>query len=51
MDTCINWLTGVRNYIVPVALHAGMPAVAVRHGFQALKMFAKHQQVVHNNFT
>ena len=45
MDTCINWLAVVRNFIVPIALHAGMPAVAVRHGFTALKMFPKHQQV------
>ena len=35
----------VRNFIVPIALHAGMPAVAVRHGFSALNVLTKHQHV------
>ena len=37
MDTCLDWLSRVRGYLVSIALHAGMPAVAVRHGFAALK--------------
>ena len=42
MDTCLEWLSHVRSYIVSIAIHAGMPAVAVRHGFAALKDFTKH---------
>ena len=49
METCVGWLSVVRNFIVPVAIHAGMPAVAARHGFAALKTLAKHQHVSHNS--
>ena len=41
METCLEWLTHVRGYIVSIAIHAGMPAVAIRHGFAALQDFKK----------
>ena len=41
METCLEWLTHVRGYIVSIAIHAGMPAVAIRHGFAALQDFEK----------
>ena len=44
MDTCLDWLSRVRGYLVSIALHAGMPAVAVRHGFAALKDFSQTSQ-------
>lgn len=44
MDTCLDWLSRVRGYLVSIALHAGMSAVAVRHGFAALKDFSQVQK-------
>ena len=44
MDTCLDWLSRVRGYLVSIALHAGMPAVALRHGFAALKDFFQAQK-------
>lgn len=41
MDTCLEWLSHVRGHIVSIAIHAGMPAVAIRHGFAALKDLVK----------
>ncbi len=32
----------MRSSLVSIAIHAGMPAVAVRHGFAALKDLSKH---------
>lgn len=37
MDVCLSWLSNVRGYLVSVATHAGLPAVALRHGFAALQ--------------
>lgn len=31
----------MRGCVVSIAIHAGLPAVAARHGFAALKDFAK----------
>lgn len=41
METCLEWLSHVRGHIVSIAIHAGMPAVAIRHGFAALKDLVK----------
>lgn len=41
MDTCLEWLAHVRGYIVSIAIRAGMPAVAIRHGFAALQDLGK----------
>ncbi len=37
MEVCLSWLANIRGYLVSVAIHAGLPAVALRHGFAALE--------------
>ena len=37
MEVCLSWLVNIRGYLVSVAIHAGLPAVALRHGFAALE--------------
>ena len=34
--TCKEWLGRIRGYLVTIGNHAGMPAIAVRNGFEAL---------------
>ena len=41
VDTCLEWLSHMRGCVVSIAIHAGLPAVAVRHGFAGLKDLAK----------
>jgi len=41
ITTCQEWLSHMSSCVVTIAIHAGMPAVAVRHGFTALKDFTK----------
>ena len=37
MEVCLSWLANIRGYLVSVAIHAGLPGVALRHGFAALE--------------
>ena len=37
MEVCLSWLAIIRGNLVSVATHAGLPAVALRHGFAALE--------------
>ena len=37
MEVCLSWLANIRVYLVSIAIHAGMPAIAIRHGFEALE--------------
>ena len=37
MDVCLSWLANIRGFLVSIAIHAGMPAVAIRHGCAALE--------------
>lgn len=41
VDTCLEWLSHMRGCVVSIAIHAGLPAVAVRHGYAALKDLSK----------
>ena len=41
IHTCQEWLSHMSSSVVTIAIHAGMPAVAVRHGFAALKDYNK----------
>ena len=34
--TCQEWLSRIRANLVIMAIHAGLPAAAVRHGYEAL---------------
>ena len=34
--TCQEWLSRIRANLVVMAIHAGLPAAAVRHGYEAL---------------
>ena len=34
--TCQEWLGRIRGYLVTIGNHTGMPAMAVRNGFEAL---------------
>ena len=34
--TCQEWLHRIRSNLVTIAIHAGMPALAVRNGYEAL---------------
>ena len=45
MDTCLEWLSHVRPYVVAIAIHAGMPAVAIRHGIAAIKDLSESTHV------
>ena len=35
-STCQEWLGRIRGYLVTIGNHTGMPAMAVRNGFEAL---------------
>ena len=37
MEVCLSWLANIRGHLVSIALHAGLPGVALRHGFAALE--------------
>ena len=43
MEVCLSWLVNIRGYLVSVAIHAGLPAVALRHGFAALENLSDSQ--------
>ena len=45
MEVCLSWLSNVRGYLVSVATHAGLPAVALRHGFAALQSLMRTRSV------
>lgn len=36
--TCQEWLSRIRANLVVMAIHAGLPAAAVRHGYEALTL-------------
>lgn len=43
MEVCLSWLANVRGYLVSVATNAGLPAVALRHGFAALDNHSRNR--------
>lgn len=40
--TCQEWLSRIRANLVVMAIHAGLPAAAVRHGYEALIMMVQN---------
>ena len=44
--TCKEWLGRIRGYLVTIGNHAGMPAIAVRNGFEALNDLKTRTKVV-----
>lgn len=35
--TCLEWLSRIRSHIIKIALHSGLPALAVRHAHELLR--------------
>lgn len=44
--TCQEWLSRIRANLVVMAIHAGLPAAAVRHGYEALMMMLQNPHSV-----
>lgn len=42
---CAEWISRIRWAVVMVAIHSGMPHVAVRHGFELLYDLMNHQHI------
>jgi serine/threonine-protein kinase SMG1 len=42
---CAEWMSRIRWAVVMVAIHSGMPHVAVRHGFELLYDLMSHQHI------
>ena len=44
--TCQEWLSRIRANLVVMAIHAGLPAAAVRHGYEALILMEHNPHTV-----